>query len=113
MAYSTLSDVLLQLGDEELKQLTDDYDTGSLASEVVDRAIADADAEVDGYLSGLYTTPLSPVPAFVRKMSVDLAIYNLYSRRVDTLPDIRRERADNTRGYLMQLVHGLIDPGWT
>ena len=48
---------------------------------IIDMAIGDADAEIDGYLDQTLTNvPFDPVPRVLNKFSKDIAIYNLYSR---------------------------------
>jgi phage gp36-like protein len=49
-----------------------------LNPDTADRAIIDADAEIDGYLlSGGYQVPLSPPPQTVQKYSIDISCANL------------------------------------
>jgi phage gp36-like protein len=88
----THDDLLAQISEAELIQLTDDAATGEIDTDKVDRAIADADAEIDGYLGKQVAVPISPVPPTVRKWSVALAIYNLHLRKGwDMAPDhVRR-----------------------
>lgn len=81
MAYCNQDDIGERLDQDTLIQLTDDTDTGAVDTSKVARAIADADAEINGYVARRYTVPLSPVPDLVRMLSVELAIYHLYSRR--------------------------------
>ncbi|MFR3319608.1 MAG: Mu-like prophage major head subunit gpT family protein [Sutterella wadsworthensis] len=47
---------------------------------IIEGAIADADAEIDGYLAKRYAVPLSPAPKVINKFSKDIAVYNLFSR---------------------------------
>ena len=47
---------------------------------IIDAAIADADAEIDGYLAKRYSVPLAPAPRVLNKFSKDIAVYNLFSR---------------------------------
>ena len=54
MAYSTQTDLLEQITEDELIQLTDDADAGAVDSDAVTRAIVDADAEIDGYCGSRY-----------------------------------------------------------
>jgi len=82
MAYSTQADILEQLSEAHLIQLTDDAGAGTVDADVVSRAIADADAEIDSYCATKYDTPFTTVPAVIRKLSVDMAIYNVYARRM-------------------------------
>ena len=111
MPYCTQTDIEEQLSPAELIQLTDDAGAGTLDSTVLARAIADADAEIDAYLYQNYSTPLSSVPAIVRKLSVDIAIYHLCSRRPVGMPDIRKARYDLALKMLKDISTGLISIG--
>lgn len=105
MVYCTQADIEEQLSTSELVQLTDDAGSGSVDTTVVDRAIADADDEINSYLQERYTVPLSPVPGLVRKLSVDLAVYNLHSRRgIDDA--VRTQRYENVVKLLRSLAKG-------
>ena len=97
--YCTQSDILEQLDEDVLLQLTDDYDAGAIDSDVVDRAIADADSLINGYCGKRHTIPFTTVPVLARKFSVDIAIYNLYGRRMGA-PEDRRNRYKETIEYL-------------
>lgn len=111
MPYSVQADILNQLDEETLIQLTDDPGDGEVDDDVVTRAIADADATVDSYCQGRYVLPLSPVPAKVRQVSVDIALYNLYSRRGDTAPDIRKDRHKEAIRWLEKVAEGKVKLG--
>jgi len=81
MAYCDLDDLKLHLPDADLIELTDD--SGSAIDEdVVAAAILAADELIDGYTRGRYSLPFSPVPGLIAKLSVRLAIYNLYDRKM-------------------------------
>lgn len=111
MAYATQSDIEAQLSLEELIQLTDDEGIGHVHADRVARAIADADEEIDGYLQARSAVPLSPVPGIIRKVSVDIAVYNLYSRRMREIPEARRARYDNALKFLAKVAEGKIGLG--
>ena len=112
MAYSTQTDIEEQVSQAELIELTDDTGAGTVDTSAVARAIADADAEIDGYCGARYTVPFSPAPAMIRKLSVDIAVYNLFSRRSNLkLPDERQKRYDNAVRFLRDLSRGLISLG--
>ena len=81
MAYSLISDLREAVPDTILIQVTDDNGLGAIIEQRVTYAIAEADALIDTYLNGKYTTPLSPVPAALKRISMDLALYYLYKRR--------------------------------
>jgi phage gp36-like protein len=105
MAYSTQSDILEQIDEDVLIQLTDDDDAGAVDADMVTRAIADADALIDGYCGKKYTVPFSTVPSLVRKFSVDIAIYNLYGRRKGA-PEDRRNRYKEAVEFLKGVAAG-------
>lgn len=111
MAYSTKGDILEQLDEAILIQLTDDDDLGVVNDDRVTRAIADADATIDAYCQGRYSIPLDPVPDKMRQVSVDLAIYNLYSRRGDAAPETRKDRHKEAIRFLEKVSEGKISLG--
>jgi len=108
MAYCTQSDILLQLDSSILITLTDDAGAGEVDDDVVTRAIADADEEIDAYVSVKYSLPFSATPNLVRRMSVDLAICNLYARRDDTIPETRKERCEAVMKDLDRIARGMM-----
>jgi len=110
MPYCTQADILEQLDEAVLIQLTDCSGL-AINENRVSRAIKDADATIDSYCQGRYTVPLSPVPDKIRQVSVDIAIYNLYSRRADTAPDIRKDRHKEATRWLEKVNKGDIKLG--
>jgi len=110
MAYSTKTDILEQLEEDVLIQLTDDEDAGIVDEGKITRAIADADAEIDSYCGTKYDVPFSTVPVMIRKMSVDIAIYNLYARRRGA-PEDRKERYDDAISFLKDVSRGIASLG--
>jgi len=80
MAYCTQADLLNQLTQAELIQLTDDAGSGTVASDKIDAALAAASATIDAYAGGRDTLPLQPSEK-VKQLCVDLAIYELEKRR--------------------------------
>lgn len=91
MAYATLTDILDQLDEARLIELTDDEGSGAVDTAKVTKAIGDADELIDGYVGSRYAVALDPVPPLVRQLSVALSIYSLYARR-DMVPEIRIEQ---------------------
>ncbi len=110
MPYSTLADVKDQLDGGRLIQLTDDEDSGAVNEARVAKAIDDADREIDGYLGARFTVPLLSVSETVRRLSVDIAVYNLYSRR-EKVPEHRMERYRNAIRFLEQAASGKVSLG--
>ncbi len=111
MSYCALADLQEQISEDELIGLSDDDAAGVVDDSVITRAIADADAVVDAYCQDRYTVPLTPVPAMIRRISVDIAIYNLYSRRGDSAPDVRQDRYKEAVRFLEKVSAGKIGLG--
>ena len=111
MSYSTIDDMGKLIPLEMLIQLTDDENTGALVATRVEEAVRQADSEIDSYCAMKYGVPLDPVPEIVRKCSVDIAIYNLYSRRVEEIPPTRSERYRNAVRCLEGIVRGTVSLG--
>ena len=111
MAYCTQADITKQITENQLIQLTDDADAGVVDTAVVDDAIAAADDVIDGYCAQRYTVPFSPTPGIINKISVDLAIYNLYSRRAHAIPELRKERYEQALKMLREIEAGKISLG--
>lgn len=86
MSYSTKAEVREMLKDDALNAIIGDTfiekpaKREKLVTPIIEGAIADADAEIDGYLAKRYRVPFNPVPRVLNKFSKDIAIYNLFSR---------------------------------
>ncbi len=91
MAYSTQSDLLNRITQQELVELTDDAGSGTVDAAKVTAAIVAADATIDAYAGARYTLPLAQSEQ-VKNLSMDLAIYELEKRR-------RRIREDTQTAY--------------
>ena len=108
--YCSKADILERLEEQVLAQLTDDAAGVTVDDAKVDRAIADAQAEIDGYVGTRRPVPLSPAPDIIRKVCVELAIYHLYSRRMGA-PDEWRTRYEDDRRWLEQAAAGRVSLG--
>lgn len=112
MAYCTLDDIKKAIPEANIIQLTDDAGTGAIDTAKVDDAVSYADQIIDGYMRGRYTVPLSPAPFLIRKLSVDLAIFHLYSRKLELeMPEAMMARYKNAIKVLEQIQKGLISLG--
>ncbi|MBN9078193.1 MAG: hypothetical protein BGN87_06245 [Rhizobiales bacterium 65-79] len=85
MSYCTLQNLTDRYGERLLVEISD---RGESASDTIDealisRAIADADALIDGYLAARYKLPLSTTPAIVTDLSQAIAIYKAHARVAD------------------------------
>lgn len=111
MPYSTVDDIKKMLPEELIVQLTDDEAAGSINQARVDEAIAQADAEIDSYCGERYAVPFGAPPDIIRKISVDIAIYNLCSRLVREMPEVRAERYRAAVRQLEAISKGRISLG--
>lgn len=112
--YCTLEDLLKQVSEGVLIELTDDEGLGAVNQERVDRAVEDAAALIDSYASARYPTPLDPVPGVLRKIAVDIALYNLFARRgydEDSADKAVLDRHKAALAFLQHLSKGLVSIG--
>lgn len=80
MSYATLLLLTERFGERMVIELTDRTapKTGAVDADVVARALADADAVVDGYISGRYKLPLAETPPLLADLAASVAIYKLH-----------------------------------
>lgn len=80
MTYATLQQLIDRFGEHTLVQATDRgaVATGAIDAGVVDRALADTDAEINGYLAGRYVLPLVETPPLIADKALAIAIYKLH-----------------------------------
>jgi phage gp36-like protein len=109
--YCTLDDIKKQIPEETILQLTDDAGLGEIDQVIVDEAITNACAIIDGYCSSRYLIPFAVVPAIIKPVAVDLAVYNLYARRVETMPEVRAANQKNAIKLLVDISQGRIQFG--
>lgn len=85
MSYTTQSQLTDRYGSRMLIALTDRAypGTGAVDTAVVTRALADADAMIDGYLQGRYALPLASTPALLVDVAEMIAIWKLHTAAPD------------------------------
>lgn len=108
MAYSTKADILNQMSDDELSQLSSEQ--GDFVDDVVVMAaIADADSVIDSYVGRVYLVPVTPTPPRLKNISALIAVYNLHSRRSGKLGGINeavRTSYEDCMSYLKDISTG-------
>lgn len=103
MTYATLADMVDRFGETELVQRTDRVDCGTIDTVVLERALADADAEIDSYLATRYALPLASTPAVVNRLACEIARYRLFD---DGVPETVRVRYQDAVSLLKRLASG-------
>lgn len=85
MTYATQATLTDRFGEAMLVNLTDRaaVATGVIDAAVIDRALADTDAMIDGFLGTRYTLPLALVPPMVTDLALQIAIYKLHVNEPD------------------------------
>lgn len=75
--YCTIPELVDRYSERMLLDLSDRGDMAAAAIDAAlfDRAIADADALIDGYLKVRYALPLTIVPRLVKDLSLRISIY--------------------------------------
>jgi len=111
MPYSIIDDIISLLPEAEIIRLTDDEGLGVVGAARVSAAIARADSEIDSYCGGRYAVPVIPVPDLLKKLSADIAAYNLYSRSVMVMPDVWGQRYRNAIRQLEGISRGIVSLG--
>ena len=120
MSYSTKEEVREMLKDDALNAIIGDTfiedpaEREELVEPLIEAAIADADAEIDGYLAKRYTVPISPAPRVLNKFSKDIAVYNLFSRiGIDESTDqkIYLTRYNSAIKFLTLVAEGKVSLG--
>lgn len=107
MPYATLADLSARFGDRMLVALTDrgEAATGAVDSAVVDRALAETDAVIDGYLSARYTLPVTPAPPLLTDLALAIAIWKLHIAAPDPKVEADYKEAIRT---LRDIAAGVI-----
>lgn len=111
MPYTTRPLLEERFGRDELIQRTDKFQpyTGAVVDAVLSRAIADADAEIDGFVGARYALPLpDPVPPVLVPIACDIARYRLYD---DAVPEIVRQRYEDAVSRLKDIAAGRLTLG--
>ena len=125
MGYCTVADVKELVKEDMFNSILadkyiDEDDAEAMAKKeeditsLIESAIADADAEIDGYLSKRYSPPFAEPPAVLKKFSKDIAAYNLMSRKgieVDNSEKTYLTRYNSAIKFLTMVAEGKIDIG--
>ncbi|MCE7638385.1 DUF1320 domain-containing protein [Vibrio fluvialis] len=106
--YCTADDMIKRFERYEMVKLTDKEGSGDeVVSSVLDQAISDAGATIDGYLAGVVRLPLSSVPENLNRLCADIARYYLYDDVLDDTHQAAR-RYKESIDYLKQVAAGKI-----
>lgn len=108
MSYATQQDLVDRFGATEIMQRSDRRKPPTAIDPVVvDQALHDATALIDGYLASRYALPLSAVPDILVKICADIARYNLWGEAVNKDGPIAIAYRD-ARAWLQDVANGKV-----
>ncbi len=96
MSYATAQDMINRYPNRDLVQLTNEDPTATTINNApISQALADASAEIDGYIEARITLPLTDPPAVLNRLTTDIAMYRMQSLRpLHDLEDARKRYED-------------------
>lgn len=109
MAYATQQDIIDRYGSDELTVAADHDSDGVADPAVVTQGLADASDEIDAYLAGRYSLPLAVVPAVLKRLCVDMALYLMSTPPAVT--DEKRRRYEDAIKLLTLISTGKVTLG--
>jgi phage gp36-like protein len=109
MSYITKQDLLDELGEDKLIQLTDDDNIGEIGEKRVEKALGYAVGTVDTYARSRYTIPVPTTP-LVKSLCLDLAVFHLWKSRATNSEDgpykVRKDAHDSAIKRLCDIQSG-------
>jgi len=110
MIYATTQDIIDRYSNDTLLLIADRDNDSVVDAIVVDQALADASAEIDGYLATKYELPLSVAPDVLIRPCVDIVVYRL-SADADMATEERRVRYEDAVKLLERISKGIVSLG--
>lgn len=112
MSYATAQDMINRYPNRDLVQLTNEDPTATTVNDTpITQALADASAEIDGYIEGRFTLPLADPPAVLNRLTTDIAMYRMQSLRpLHDLEDARK-RYEDAVAMLVKVAAGELTLG--
>jgi len=107
--YATLQDMIDRYSQDEIILAFDRTASGEIDETAANKALADASAEIDGYLVGRYDTPLASPPAVIPPLAVDIALYKGSISTAQT--EEKRTRYEDAIRFLTKVAKGDISLG--
>lgn len=110
MMYVTRQAFVDAVGHDLLLQLTDLDGVGQLETAAIDKAITNASAEIDSYLSVRYETPLTTPSEVIKEHCVSIAFYKLHRVAPDPEGLVAIRKADALK-WLRLAADGKVSVG--
>ncbi len=118
MPYASLEQLTDRYGESMLIALTDrgEVASGAIDTDVIDRALVDVDAQIDGYLKARYQLPLAATPPLVSDLAQIIACWKLHrfdppQKVKDDYVEAIRSQKDISPGLMVLDVAGVEPAG--
>ncbi len=110
MSYATQQDLEDRFDRNQLLVIADRDGDNLLDADVVARALADADAEIDAWIGKVHDLPLPSVPPRLVTAACDIAFYRLHPAEP---PEDARRRYEDALAFLRAVAEGraVLDAG--
>ncbi len=109
--YSSIARIKARLTNDTLLQLTDDEQLGSVNDTKITTALTTASRVADMLCGTKYSVPFAVVPPIVEDLVDDIAVYELYARKVQEFPEVVKEKRDNAVKFLTNVSNGTASLG--
>lgn len=109
--YASAADLQDRYPMQDLAQLTGDPAGVTVDLDRLGTALADAAQEIDGYLVGRYVLPLQRVPAVLKLLACNIAMYQLQALRPMSSIEDARKRYEDAISYLTKVSKGTVQLG--
>jgi phage gp36-like protein len=112
VSYASPNDLIARYSNRDLVQLSNEDPTRTTIDiATLQQALDDASAEIDSYIDGRFTLPLSDPPMVLDRLTCDIAMYRLQSLRpLHDLADARR-RYEDAVDLLVRVARGEVTLG--
>jgi len=110
VSYATQQDMIDRFGEREVIALSDRDDNGVIDVPVLAAGLVAADNEINAYLAGAYSLPLSITLPIVRDFACDIARYRLSSGEVVETEEVRNRYRDAIK-FFEKVAAGKISLG--
>lgn len=103
--YATITDMQDRFERQELIQLTDQNGMGVIDEAAVNKALADANDEINSYIGKLYLVPVVPTTPSLVRYSCFIARYLLWSMKAE-MPEIVKANYQAAITWLKAVAKG-------
>lgn len=109
MPYATRQDIIDRYGSDELIVSADHDEDGVADTSVVEQGLKDASDEIDVYVGGRYTLPLTDIPPVLTRLCVDMALYLM--SKPPSITEEKRTRYEDAVKLLTKISKGEVTLG--